>query len=258
MRPYFVSALILAGLSFYVNNYLIPKANKKRLAFEEKYYRDGLRNYDRNIHRQVQPGQYLYMESFSTESDIAYKFSLEKFEGKTLKSKLISDFAQWDTIKNKWTVKNYVIHNYNGIQENIITGSSLDTNVNIYPSDFKTRDNFIETMNLPELSKYIEKKKLQGVENIDQLILYEYQRLSSPFAAFILTLIGVSLSSRKVRGGTGTHMGLGMLLSATYILFSQISNNLALGSGLNLMLAVWIPNIIFLAIGIYLYLKAPK
>lgn len=258
MRPYFISALILAGLSFYINNYVIPKANKTRLAFEEKYYRNANRNYDRNIHRQVEPGLYMYMESYSVESDIGYKFSLERFDGKILKSKLLSDYAQWDTVKNKWRVRNYVIHDYKGIQESIRTGTFLDTSLNIYPADFKTRANFIETMNLPELNEYIEKKKLQGVENIEQLMLYKYQRLTSPFAAFILTLIGVTLSSRKVRGGTGVHMGLGMLLSAAYILFSQIFNNLAIGSGLNLILAVWIPNLIFLAIGIYLYIKAPK
>ncbi len=258
LRPYFIAAFIIAGLSFYTNNYVLPKANKKRLAFEERYYRDGIRNWDKNIHRQVEPGVYIYIESYSTESDIGYKFSMEKFDGKVLESKLMSDYIQWDSTKGKWSIRNYVIHNYKGVNEEIKTGGKIDTTLSISPQDFKTRDNFIETMNLPELNAYIEKKKLQGVENIEQLIIYKYERLSSPFAAFILTLIGVTLSSRKVRGGIGVHMGLGMLLSATYILFNQITKNLAIGSGLNPLIAVWIPNIIFLAIGIYLYIKAPK
>jgi len=258
LRPYFYSAIILASLSFSLTNYIIPKANKTRLAFEEQYYRSSIRNWDRNIHKQIEPGIYIYMESFSVESDIGYKFSMEKYNGNTLKSKLLSDYIQWDTTLNKWKIHNYIIRDFDGIKETLTKGNIIDTTLNILPKDFKERDNYIETMNLNELNTYIEKKKLQGAENIAELLVYKYQRLASPFAAFILTLIGVALSSRKVRGGMGAHMGFGILLSAAYILFMQIANNLAIGSGLNPIFAVWIPNILFLLIGIYLFYKAPK
>ena len=258
LRPYFISALILAGLSFTLTNYIIPRANKTRLAFEEQYYRNPNRNWDRNIHKQIEPGLYIYMESYSVESDIGYKFSMERFVGDSLQSKLLSDFVQWDTTQGKWKIHNYIIRDFKKEGEFLTKGSELDTTLSIVPFDFKERDNYVETMNLNELNAYIDKKKLQGAENIAELLVYKYQRLASPFAAFILTLIGVALSSRKVRGGIGAHMGFGMLLSATYILFMQISNNLAIGSGLNPIFAVWIPNISFLLIGIYLFYKAPK
>jgi lipopolysaccharide export system permease protein len=258
LRPYFFSAIILAGLSFTLTNYIIPIANKSRLAFEEKYYREENRNWDRNIHKQIEPGIYVYMESYSVESDIGYKFSMEKFEGNKIVSKLLSDFIQWDSTINKWKINNYLIRNFDGVKETIIKGNVIDTTLNITPFDFKVRDNYVETMNLNQLNDYIEKKKLQGAENIAQLKIYKYQRIASPFAAFILTLIGVALSSRKVRGGIGAHMGFGLLLSAAYILFMQVSNNLAIGSGFNPIFAVWIPNILFFLVGIYLYYKAPK
>lgn len=258
LRPYFISALILAGLSFTLTNYIIPKANKKRLAFEEQYYRSVNRNWDRNIHKQIEPGLYIYMESYSVESDIGYKFSMERYNGDSVESKLLSDYVQWDTTISKWKVHNYIIRDFIDGKEVLTKGNLLDTTLNILPFDFKQRDNYVETMTLGELSKYIDKKKLQGAENVAELLVYKYQRLASPFAAFILTLIGVALSSRKVRGGIGAHMGFGMLLSATYILFNQIASNLAIGSGLNPILAVWVPNISFLIIGLYLYYKAPK
>ena len=258
LRPYFISALILAGLSFALTNYIIPKANKKRLAFEEQYYRSLNRNWDRNIHKQIEPGLYIYMESYSVESDIGYKFSMESFAGDSIQSKLLSDYIQWDTTLNKWKIHNYIIRDFKDGKEFLRKGNVIDTTLSIVPFDFKERENYVETMNLNELNTYIEKKKLQGAENLAELLVYKYQRLASPFAAFILTLIGVALSSRKVRGGIGAHMGFGMLLSATYILFMQIANNLAIGSGLNPIFAVWIPNISFLLIGMYLFYKAPK
>jgi lipopolysaccharide export system permease protein len=259
MRPYLFSAIILAGFSFALNNYLIPPANKRRLAFEEKYYRDPNRNWDKNIHKQISPGEYIYMESYSTENDIGYQFSMEKFNDEILDNKLISDFIKWDSLNNKWVIHNYRIRYYlaDG-RDSIVKGNKIDTTLSIHPNDFKERENIVETMNLNELNEFIDKKTLQGASNVQSLLVAKYQRLASPFSAFILTLIGVSLSSRKVRGGIGINIGIGLLISASYILFMQISTNFAIGSSLNPILAVWIPNILYSIIGIYLYIRAPK
>jgi len=259
MRPYLVSAIVLAILSFALNNYIIPSANKKRLAFQEQYLFVPLQNWDKNIHKQIAKGVYIYMESYSVNDNIGYQFSMEKFKDRRLENKLISDFIKWDTTNSKWTIHNYRIRYFEKDgKERIVKGNKIDTVLSIKPADFKERDEIVETMNLNELNAFINKKKLQGANNVQALLVAKYQRLASPFAAFILTLIGVSLSSRKVRGGIGVNIGIGLLISASYILFMQISTNFAIGSSLNPLLAVWIPNILYTIIGIYLYIRAPK
>jgi len=259
MRPYLFSAIILAILSFALNNYIIPSANKRRLAFEERYLFVPLQNWDKNIHKQIAKGVYVYMESYSVNDNIGYQFSMEKFKDRRLQNKLISDFIKWDSTNSKWTIHNYRIRYFDkDNKERIVKGNKIDTVLSIRPADFKERDEIVETMNLNELNAFIDKKKLQGASKVQALLVAKYQRLAAPFAAFILTLIGVSLSSRKVRGGIGLNIGIGLLISASYILFMQISTNFAISSSLSPLLAVWIPNILYSIIGVYLYIRAPK
>ena len=259
MRPYLFSAIVLAILSFTLNNYIIPSANKRRLAFQERYLFVPLQNWDKNIHKQIAKGVYIYMESYSVNDNIGYQFSMEKFKDRRLENKLISDFIKWDSTNSKWTIHNYRIRYFEkDNKERIVKGNKIDTVLPIRPADFKERDEIVETMNLNELNAFIDKKKLQGESKVQALLVAKYQRMASPFAAFILTLIGVSLSSRKVRGGIGVNIGIGLLISASYILFMQISTNFAISSSLSPLLAVWIPNILYSIIGIYLYIRAPK
>lgn len=256
--PYFISALVIAFMSFLLMVYIIPHANKTRLDFTYKYIKNPVRNNDKNIHRQIEPGVFVYMKSYNVTSDVAYKFSIEKFEDGILKSKLISDFAKWDSTKTKWILRNYFIRDIDGIDEKITTGTFLDTTLNMYPKEFKRIANFTETMSLPELNQYIKEQRMQGADNITELLVDKYKRFAWPFSTFILTLIGVSLSSRKVRGGMGMHIGFGLLLSFSYILFMQFSTMFAISGSINALFAVWLPNIVYLIIGILLYRIAPK
>ncbi len=258
MLPYFLSALLLAIMTFYLSNFVIPNSNKIRLAFEQKYIRNPYRNFNRNIHKQIKPGVFIYMESYTVENKIGYKFSIEKFIDNVLVSKLNSNFIQWDSLKKKWTVHNYYIHNFRGTKETVVTGRELDTNIVVVPKDFARRAEFVETMDYNRLNEFIEEQKLQGSENIDSFLAEKYKRFANSFSTFILTLIGVSISSRKVRGGIGLHLGIGLMLSFSYILFMQLSTNIALGGLMPISLGIWIPNILYLIIGIFLYNKAPK
>ncbi len=258
LLPYFISALFLGIFSFVLSSYIIPPANAKRLAFENKYLRNAYRNFDKNIHKQILPGVYMYMESYNNNSETGYKFALEKFEDDKLVSKMRGDYVRWDTIKNKWDVNNYYIRNIEGEIETIERGARIDTTLNILPKDFASRTNIVETMNYNELNAFIDKKKLQGDERISFYLIEKYRRIANPFSTFILTLIGVSLATRKTRGGIGLHLGIGILLSFLYILFMQMSINFATGGTMNPILAVWLPNIIFGVIAIFLYRLAPK
>ena len=259
LYPYFLGACILAAFSFVMNDVILPPANKRRLEFEDKYIKSPVVYLERNVHKQVEPGLFVYLESFSNTSETAYQFSLERYEGDQLVSKLRSDNAVWNKEKGKWTIRNYNIRNIDSVgYESIHSGASIDTTINLHPSEFKRRANFTETMNIKELNKFINNLKMQGDDNINTFLYELYKRIAFPFSTFILTLIGVSLSTRKVRGGIGIHLAIGIAISFLYILFMQFSVEFATKGNLNPMVAAWIPNIIFATVGMFLYRLAPK
>ena len=258
MRPYLISAFIIALTSFFLGAYIIPPANETRIDFDNKYLRGYYTNQDRNIHKQIRPGVYVYMRSFNSDNDMAFKFSMEKFENDKLKSKLISNYARYDTSINKWSVRNYYIREINGVEETIKKGYRLDTAINLSPSDLETRADVVETMDLTELNKFIEKTRMQGSERVVSYIFDMHSRFAYPFSIIVLTIMGVALSARKSRGGIGLHIGLGILLSFTYILFMRFSKMFAISGAAPPILAVWIPNILYGIITVFLYRSAPK
>ncbi len=257
-RPYLISALLIAMLSFSLNAWVIPYANKDRYDFQEKYMDRPYRNYDRNIHRQIEPGVYIYMESYNTSNRIAYKFSIEQFENKKLVSKLLADYARYNEESRLWEVNNYTIRAIEGDKETLFTGQRIDTVINISPVDFNYRNSIVETMTSPELDAFIENQRMHGVTQIESYLIEKHRRWSDPFSTFILTLIGLALASRKVKGGSGLHIGIGLMLSFTYILFMRISSQFAVKGNLDPMLASWLPNILYSLIAAYTYWKAPK
>ncbi len=257
--PYMLSAGIIAVFAYLLYNFVIPKATAVRLDFEEKYIQSRPVNFDRkNIHRQIEPGTFIYMESYSNYSKTGYDFSMERFENGKLVSKLMADQIAWDSASNDWVIRRYYIRNINGMHESIKTGSTLDTVINMYPSDFTRRLNVVESMSRRELNEFINIAKMQGETNVTAYLIEKYRRTAFPFSTFILTLIGVSVSSRKVRGGIGMQLGVGLMLSFSYILFMQFSSQFSIGGTLPPLLAVWVPNIIFAVIALFLYKMAPK
>jgi len=257
--PYFFSATIIAIFSFVLMDYVIPDANRIRLDFEETYYHSvPIRVTERNIHRQIEPGVFIYLESYSTVSDLGHRFSMEKYEDGALVSKLMSDYVKWDSTVNRWVVRNYYIREIDGYREHITSGTRLDTTLSIHPSDFKRRLNFMETMNIRDLTEYIEQLKMLGESSVKAYQIEKQKRYAFPFSAFILTLIGVSVSSRKVKGGIGMQLGIGLMVAFSYLLFMQFSSQFAIGGDLHPVLAVWLPNAVFAIVAIYLYILAPK
>ncbi len=258
MVPYFMAALVLALFSFFLSNFIIPPANRIRLDFENTYIFGTYYNSEHNIHRQIEPGTYIYMESYNTRTDTGYKFSLEKFKDNALVYKLMSNFVRWDTTSGKWKIHNYTIRTIDGMKQKITTGKIKDTTLRMIPDDFKRRDTEKSTMNYFELNDFIADQQMRGETNVAAYLIEKHQRIAFPFSAFILTLIGVSMSSRKKRGGTGINIGIGLLISFSYILFMQISSQFSIKGNLHPAISAWIPNIIFAVIGILLYRAAPK
>ncbi len=260
MWPYFISALFIAIFTFLLTNFVIPHANLIRMDFEDKYYRSSSRRVPvMNIHRQVYRNVLVYMESFNPISNTGRNFTIERFDDRgRLESKLSAPVIRWDTTKQKWTVINYNVRDIQDKEEIITRGSQLDTALIIRPGDFSRDPGFVGTMTYNELNDYINLLQLQGSDELKLFLIEKYRRFASPFAVFILTLIGVSLSSKKVRGGIGMNLGIGLGLSFSYILFQQFASQFSLKGNLEPLLAMWIPNIIYLVVALVLYRIAPK
>lgn len=259
MFPYFVGAAIIAIFSFLLGGYVIPPANKTRIAFENTYVKSKKETGLSDMHMQVEPGVFVYMGKYYSFGERGDRFNIEKFNGKELISRLSARTARYDTLSNRWNLQDYTIWSFvDGFEQIIESGAAIDTSINVLPSDFKSERKYFEMMTNGELRNYIVEQRNRGVGNIEEFQIEWYKRLASPFAAFILTLIGVSLASRKVRGGMGLHIGIGIGLSFGFILFMTVSTTFAINGNMNPILAVWLPNIVFAAIGAYLYVKAPK
>jgi lipopolysaccharide export system permease protein len=259
LLPYMISASIITAFAWSLSNFVIPRATKVKLEFEEKYIHKRPMTFTRkNIHKQIEPGTFIYMESYSNASKTGYNFSIEKFDSGRLVSKLMADQITWDTAHDAWTMKRFYIRDYNGIRESIREGSTRDTVLRIAPEDFTRRLNAVEAMSFRELNQFIDVSRMQGETNLTAYLIERYKRTAFPFATFILTLIGVTVSSKKVRGGIGAQLGAGLGISFSYILFMQFSSQFAIGGSLPPLLAVWMPNLIFAVIALFLLRMAPK
>ena len=258
LRPYFISAILLALLSFYLSNFLIPYTNQKRRIFEGRYIENMIKDKDQNIHFQINPGTFVYMESFNRRNNMGFRFTLEKFDQNELVYKLSADRITYDSLSGKWVIDNYVERKIDHMTESLERGVRLDTTLNLEPSDLYVLKEYFEEMNFSELREHIRKEKLKGSEDVVFSEVEKHSRISSPFATLVLTLIGVSLSSRKIRGGIGMHLGLGILITFAFILFMRITTVFATFGNLSPALAVWIPNLIFGTIGLLLMRTAPK
>lgn len=258
LRPYILVSIFLGFLSFALYNYVIPRANKNRLTFEYQWMGKRDARFERDIHIQTDPGTYLYVRNFNAETQKGYKFTIEKFNQQNMYYKLMANSIEWDTAELKWTIKDYHIRLINGKEETLYKGIAMDTVLGITPKDFSSEIVDVTTMNNKELKAFIAKERLKGSSNVAFYELEKYKRIAFPFSTIVLTLIGVALSSRKVRGGTGMHMGLGIGLSFTYIMFNQFASVFATYGNVPPYLAVWIPNVIFFVLALYLIRKAPK
>ena len=258
LKPFMISAVVLGVLSFVLGNFIIPSSNSERINFENKYLKSKRYSRAKNIHMQIQPGQYIYMESFNSTRNIGYKFTLENFKNGKLASKLKSDYIQYDTLSHKWTINKYEVREFSDNGEIISNGTSIDTILNLSSHDFTKRKSLVETMNMFELNDYIADEELKGSEQLVYHKIEKHKRVAFPFASIILTLIAVAIASRKTRGGIGIHLGIGILIAFTYILFMQVSTTFATNSNLAPALAVWIPNLCYMVLAGVLLYRASK
>ena len=260
MRPYILSAALIALFSLTLNLWIIPRANAKRLAFEKVYTKDQHKRTERDIHYKLENDRYVYVESFSTWNNTAYNFTLESLDGEEhLVSKLSAESAQWDSLKQHWKLKNYFIRDYGpGMKDKIRSGKQLDTALSLTVEDFYRSRFYTEQLSRKDLDALIRVQKDRGDATVMFAQIEKNNRLSLPFSAFILTIIGVSLSTKKRRGGIGWNIAIGIALSFSYILFMRFSEMFVYTNTLPPGIAIWLPNVIFTFVAIALYRLAPK
>ena len=258
MRPYLIASGVIAIMSWSLGNFVIPSATASRVNFRNTYISNDFVNSDKNIHRQLEPGMYVYMQSYNNKLDVGYRFAIDQLDGKRLVSKLIAESIKWDRDKKKWVIQNYYVRDMHGPQEIIRTGTAIDTTLRMLPADFGQQNSKEETMDYWQIKAYIKDLKLRGVDNVARYEQERYKRTAQPASAFILAIIGVSLASRRMRGGMGIQLVIGLLLSFSYIMFMQVSTIFAIKAGFNALFAVWLPNLVYAVIAIRLYLWASK
>ena len=259
LRPYMIGAAIIASITFVLSNYIIPPTNVDRIAYTNKYVRNKAVSYGTNIQLMVRPGEVAYFGRFDNTVKRGYRFSLDKFDGKVLVSRLTAGSVEYDSTRMyHWRLNDYMIRDFDGMNERIRRGSSIDSIIPIEPKDFLIAVNDQEMLTTPQLKEYIRKQKMRGVANIKKFEIEKEKRLAETAAAFILTLIGMSLSSKKVKGGMGINIGIGLTLSFSYILFSSITSSFAISGYTSPAVAMQIPNVVYLIIGIVLYRRASK
>ena len=259
LYPYFLSALVIAIVSLSLNMFIIPVSNQHRLEFQSKYFKKGsVVNYDKHIYRQVVPGTFAYIRDYSGTSNRASFFVLETYEDGSIVSSLEAPNVAFNPETNHWTAPEYTQRYFEGEIETFEKKQKLDTLINLTAEELGRVENLVQTLNSVELNRFIKAQKIKGSDMISVFEVEKYNRIAYPMATFVLTLIGVSLSSRKVRGGTGLHMGIGITLCFSYILIMKFAEEFAKGGVMPAVVSVWLPNIIYALIAIYLYKKAPK
>lgn len=267
LLPYFMASVLIGAASFILNGYVIPKATKSRLAFELQYFNNRYYFEARNIHLQIAPNVYMFIQNYNNISNTGYQFSLEHFEENQMIEKLTADNIQWDSVKQKWKLKRWNLRNVKEIftgtgkrdlQSFEKSGEELDTALSIFPKDFEAQERSYDGMTMPELNEHIAKLKFRGASGVQMYEMEKLARYASPFTTFVLVFMGVVVSSRKSRGGTGLQIALGFVLAFIFILFFMLSRTFAEAGEISPIVAAWIPNIIFSVISGGMYYFMPR
>ena len=261
MRPYMISCILIAGLTFYLNSFVIPHGTVIRQNFESLYRNSKKNTSAENVQLQVAKNTIAYIQHYDDQYKRGYGFSLVKFKDKKIVSHMTAMEIQYDTVadtKYHWKVSNWKIRTLRGLKEHIQSGALKDTVLLMEPTDLVYSKGQQETFPSPELLDYISKQTSRGSGNVVQYEVEFHKRIAMSFSSFILTIIGLSLSSRKRKGGMGLYLGIGLGLSFSYIMLQTVSATFAIQADTPPILAAWIPNIIFAVIAYFCYRHAPS
>lgn len=259
IQPYFVGAGILVVVSLVLSHLIVPHANRAKYDFEVTYLKGALTLGDKNLHREIQPGTFAYFKEMNLEKNIGYHFSMERWQDGHLTWKLISQSAIYHPDSNYWSIVKPQIREFlaDGT-ERLRIQERLDTVIDLTPEVFAPRSEIVAAMTWNELNVFAEEQRLNGSGRTAFIEIEKHGRTSNAFSIFILTLIGVSIAARKTRGGTGAHILLAVVVGFLFVFVSRITTVAATNVGFPPYLAVWVPNVIFIFVGLWFYSRAQK
>jgi len=258
LRPYVIGSIILGIVSLVANHWVVPEANKNITEFHINYIWPKKVATDNNVHLRMNPHLFVYIEGYNFNEGFGRKLSVETVEGTLLKEKVTAERAYYDSAKKEWRLVNAMVRTNDGMKETLVLKPELRRKFSFTPEDLDDDNRNKESMTTPELVRYTAREKQRGRESVNYYLIELHKRTAQPFAGFILTIIGACIASRKVRGGSGLHLALGIALSALYMLFLQFSQTFSTNAGLDPLIAVWIPNFIFGVVAVYLFWKQIK
>ena len=257
--PYMLCAVFLTGIFYWCNHYLVPRSNTHRVLFEQKYVFKNTGNWLNNRHVKVSKDTLGYMQTYDAENRSGFQFCVEVIRDRKMLYRLQADRAQWDTASGMWRLQNWMERTYiDALNDRVSKGSDTLVAINVEPEDFNLKLDIKETMNRRELDRFIESEARKGKEGLQYFYVEKYRRTASAFSTIILTLIGVALTSRKIRGGLGIYIVSGLTLSGAYVIMQQFSTVFSTKGNLDPLLGTWIPNIFFAIISLVLLWRAPK
>lgn len=256
--PYFIGAILIAAVSFYLNGWVIPNSDKSRVAFLVEYTRKPYNFNQNNIHLKIAPESYMYLRNYNNHSKVGHQFTLETVRDHEMHQKLTARRVSWNEGLEKWKIQDWTLREFDGRNEYISHGKVLDTLLNITPKDFESSKYMEQTLTIEELNSTIALLKSRGADNVETYVVEKYMRYMSPFAIIILTFIGVIVSARKSRGGAAFQIALGFLIAFVFIICFMLGREFALKSVVSPLLGVWMPNIIFTVVSLLVYRTVPR
>ncbi len=258
LRPYVIGAGIISMVLLFANHYIIPQANKSRLKFEEQFLWEKHFSAEDNFHVRISPNEYIYMQSYNPESKTGYRFSYEKLKGIDIVEKITADRCSYDSIKHEWKLQEVVSRKLDGIHESLQSQLFMFRKFALKPADLVEKREGKQIMTTPQLNAYITTEQQKGSQSLSEYQIEYHRRTSSPFCAFVLSIMGACIASRKVRGGSGVHLAIGLMISAIYVFVMQFSTTFAVKGNLHPLIAVWIPNVVFGLLAVVIYKKYSK
>lgn len=256
--PYLLGAVLIAGLSFYLTGWMIPNSDKDRVAFLVAYTQRPHNFNQNNIHLKIAPESYMYLRNYNNHSKVGHNFTLETVRDHEMHQKLTARRVSWNDETSTWKVQDWMLREFEGRKEHISQGQELDTLLNITPKDFESTKYMEQTLTIDELNETIGVLQSRGADNVETYVVEKYMRYMSPFAIIILAIMGVIVSARKARGGTGFQIALGFLIAFIFIICFMMSREFALKGVVAPMLGVWLPNMFFSLVALVMYRTVPR
>jgi len=263
LRPYIVGGLFLAGVLWYASQYIIPKAQALRAGFQSVYVdkfspKSNTNNNGYAIYKRSDANTYVGFRYYDTLTKTASGFYLDRVKDNKVVYNLRAENLSWDTAKKDWKLTNVTERFIDSVKEKIDTKREMHIKLNINPADLRDDEYIKDKLTTPRLRYFIKMEELRGSEGLNSLKVELYRRTATPFTVFLLAMIGAVVSSRKVRGGAGLHLAIGIVIAVVFILFDRFSTVFSIKGNFPPVLAAWVPNIIFGGVAYWLYRITPK